>query len=59
MVRAEGLTPNKLRGFPSLWVKGLYPKLFRAPGIRSLYNGLTRLRPTLFGRDVLLVCEKP
>jgi SAM-dependent methyltransferase len=59
LVRDAGLHLTRVRGFPSLWVKGLYPSLFRAPGIRSLYRLLCRLRPTLFGRDLILVCRRP
>jgi SAM-dependent methyltransferase len=58
MLRELGLTVGRTRGFPSLWVKGLYPKVFRAPGVKQLYGVLTRLRPTLFGRDVILVGRK-
>lgn len=58
-VRALGLRIERVRGFPSLWVKGLYPAVFRAPGVRGFYRLLTRLRPSLFGRDLLLVCRKP
>jgi len=59
LVRAVGLDVRSIRGFPSLWVKGLYPRFLRAPGISAVYRGLCRLRPTLFGRDVMLVCRKP
>ncbi len=54
-----GLQVRSVRGFPSLWVKGLYPAMLRAPLIRGLYRGLCRLRPSLFARDVILVCSKP
>ncbi|MAG31021.1 MAG: hypothetical protein CL908_09045 [Deltaproteobacteria bacterium] len=58
MVRGEGLTVTKTSGFPSLWVKGLYPSLFRAPGVRQLYGALCRLRPSVFARDVIVVARK-
>ena len=58
MLRAEGLVIEKTRGFSSLWVKGLYPSLFRAPGVGTIYKGLTRLRPSVFGRDLILLCRK-
>lgn len=59
MVRNAGLKVTGIKGFDSLWVKGLYPKVFRAPGVRALYRGLTRLRPQFFGRDVILICRRP
>lgn len=58
LVRAHGFRIERVLGFPSLWVKGLYASPFRAPGVRHVYRGLTWLRPSLFGRDLLLVCEK-
>lgn len=57
LLKSRGARITRLRGFPSLWVKGLYPRLLRAPVIRSLYSLLTRLRPTLFARDLLLIIE--
>jgi SAM-dependent methyltransferase len=57
--RQAGLRVDAVRGSPSLWVKGLYPAVFRLPGVRWLYKGLCRLRPSLFARDVILVCAKP
>ena len=56
--RDAGLSVQKVRGFPSLWVKGLYPALLRAPGVRGFYRLLCRLRPSLFARDVILICTK-
>ena len=58
MLRDAGLDHSRTLGWPSLWVKGLYPAVFRAPGLRSAYAALTRLWPSLFGRDVLLVGTK-
>ncbi|MAB89669.1 MAG: hypothetical protein CMJ90_09455 [Planctomycetes bacterium] len=57
-VRGAGLSVDKVRGFPSLWVKGLYPGIFRAPGVRVLYRLLCWLRPSLFARDLILTCTK-
>lgn len=58
IVRAEGLRIESVAGWPSLWVKGLYPSWMRAPGVRTVYAWLTRLRPSLFGRDLLIVARK-
>jgi SAM-dependent methyltransferase len=57
-LRDLGFRVDSVLGFPSLWVKGLYPPFFRLAGFRHFYAFLTRLRPTLFGRDLLLVCRK-
>ena len=51
-----GFRIRRVRGSASLWVKGLYPSFFRAPGVRQVYGLLARLRPSLFARDLLLVC---
>jgi SAM-dependent methyltransferase len=58
LVRAHGLEPRRVDGCACLWVKGLYPRLFRAPVVRSLYEGLVKLRPSLFARDLILACTK-
>lgn len=58
MAKAAGLEVEKVRGFASLWVKGLYPRVFRAFPLKQIYPWLVRLRPTLFGRDLILVCSK-
>jgi len=59
ILRELGLVPVETSGFASLWVKGLYPRLLRAPLVRSLYGLLVRLRPSLFARDVLIVARRP
>lgn len=58
MVARAGLRVERVHGFASLWVKGLYPSIFRAPGISHLYRLLCRMRPQVFARDVILVCRK-
>ncbi len=55
----RSLSLQRVSGFASLWVKGLYPRVLRAPLIRNLYGGLVWLRPSLFGRDLILVAKKP
>jgi SAM-dependent methyltransferase len=59
LVRSHGLRPVRVTGFPSLWVKGLVPRLFRVPGFRALYRGLCHLCPSLFARDVTVAAMKP
>lgn len=59
LLREEGLVPVETTGFPSLWVKGLYPSFFRAPLVKQVYGLLTRLMPGLFARDVMVVARKP
>ncbi len=59
LVARHGLRVTAVRGFPSLWVKGLYPSVFRAPGVRAVYGLLTRLRPSVFGRDFVIVARRP
>lgn len=58
MLTRQPLTIVGVEGAPSLWVRGLYPKFMRAPGIGTLYRQLTRLRPSFFARDLLLVGRK-
>lgn len=53
-----GMTIKKLDGSASLWVKGLYPGFFRAPIIKQIYTKFARKFPSLFARDIILICEK-
>jgi SAM-dependent methyltransferase len=59
MVRGAGLVTESVHGYASLWVKGLYPAVFRCFPLKQLYPKLVWLRPSLFGRDLILVCKKP
>ncbi len=45
-------------GSSSLWVRGLYPDWLRRGLPARLYEHLTACRPTLFGRDLILVGRK-
>ncbi len=45
-------------GTASLWVKGLYPSVFRLPVIRNIYNFMARKMPSLFARDFIIVYQK-
>ena len=45
-------------GSASLWVPGLYPSWLRRGRPARLYEGLTHRRPTLFGRDLIILAEK-
>lgn len=58
MARAAGLRVRSVRGYASLWVKGLYPALLRVPPLSWCYPALVRARPSLFARDLFLVCTK-
>lgn len=45
-------------GSASLWVRGLYPAWLRGGLSARFYEALTRWRPTLFGRDLILLARK-
>jgi len=57
--RKYGIKVKELDGSASLWVEGLYPKIFGAPIIKQIYTKFARKFPSLFARDFVLVCEKP
>ena len=58
MCSIEGLKPEALDGSAGLWVKELYPRIFRAPIIKQIYTKFARKFPSLFARDFILICEK-
>jgi len=54
----RGLHIEHLDGSASLWVRGLYPGWLRHGLPARLYEEATRRRPTLFGRDLILLARK-
>lgn len=53
-----GLKVKKVEGNSGLWVRSLYPMIFRIFPMRHLYKLFTVLYPSLFCRDILIVFEK-
>lgn len=59
LLAGRGLAIEQVGGSASLWVRGLYPDLLRRSALAGRgYETLTRLRPTLFGRDLVLLARK-
>lgn len=54
----HGLKVKKVEGHSGLWVNALYPFYFRLPGIKQLYELLTKIYPSLFARYLLVIFEK-
>jgi len=54
----NGATVEATDGNAGLWVKSLYPNWLRRPRMRRLYTYLARRWPSLFARDLVLVCRK-
>jgi methionine biosynthesis protein MetW len=59
LLAQRGLTLAHVAGYPSLWVKALYPAWLGQGRPARAYELLTALRPTLFARDLILVAVKP
>lgn len=55
----RGLRIVSVRGSSSLWVRSLYPDWLRRRPFARMYETLTRWRPTLFARDLVIVARKP
>ena len=58
LLARRGLTLAAVDGYPSLWVRGLYPAWLGRGRPARVYELLTALRPTLFARDLILVAVK-
>jgi methionine biosynthesis protein MetW len=58
LLQDRGLAVEQVSGSASLWVRGLYPAMLRSGLAARGYEALTRLRPTLFGRDLVLLARK-
>lgn len=58
LLHARGLAVEQVSGSASLWVRGLYPAALRGGLAARGYEALTRLRPTLFGRDLVVLARK-
>lgn len=56
--KKHGLKAKKVEGHAGLWVKSLYPILFRAPPIKQIYKLLVTIYPSLLARYVLITFEK-
>jgi len=58
LLAERGVTIEQVDGSASLWVQALYPPWLRRRLPARAYEWLTRRRPTLFGRDLILVARK-
>ncbi len=58
LLSARNVHIEQVSGYHSLWVRGLYPAWMRRQPVSRIYEHLTRLRPTLFARDLILVGRK-
>lgn len=58
LLHQRGLAIDQVSGSASLWVRGLYPAWLRRGLAARVYEALTRRRPTLFGRDLVLLAHK-
>ncbi len=58
LLHDRGLRVEQVSGSASLWVRGLYPAFLRSGAAARGYEALTRLRPTLFGRDLVVLARK-
>lgn len=58
LLAGRGLAVEQVDGSASLWVAGLYPAWLRGGLAARVYERLTRWRPTLFGRDLILLARK-
>jgi methionine biosynthesis protein MetW len=58
LLQARGLAIEQVSGSASLWVRGLYPAWLRSGPAARGYEALTRRRPTLFARDLVLLARK-
>lgn len=56
--KKHGLVVKKVEGHAGLWMKKLYPKLFRVPPMNQIYGLLTIIYPSLFARYMLVTFEK-
>jgi methionine biosynthesis protein MetW len=58
LLAGRGMVIEHVDGSASLWVPGLYPHWLRGGRPARLYEWLTHRRPTLFGRDLILLAMK-
>lgn len=58
LLQARSLAVEAVSGSASLWVRGLYPAWLRRGLPARIYEALNRRRPTLFGRDLVLLARK-
>ena len=56
--KKHGLRTKKVEGHSGLWMGALYPFIFRIPPIKQIYELLTMIHPSLFGRYILVTFEK-
>ncbi|MSR74609.1 MAG: class I SAM-dependent methyltransferase [Planctomycetes bacterium] len=58
LMRQHGFHVQHTTGYAALWVKGLWPSVCRAPGVKWIFSRLARAWPALFARDLLLSATK-
>ncbi len=58
LCRARGVEVVSVEGSASLWAHDFYPALWRKRRLRGLITWLTRVWPSMFGRDFVLVGVK-
>jgi methionine biosynthesis protein MetW len=58
LLSQRGIAIEHVDGSASLWVKDLYPDWLRRGRAAWLYEQLAHRRPTLFGRDLILMGRK-
>lgn len=58
LLAERSLAIEHVDGSSSLWVRGLYPDWLRRRQPARVYERLVRWRPSLFGRDLIVVARK-